>query len=282
MNKPGSGRLFANLFLALLLLLFIPEAEAQIKHRFVNPHADGPDTTLTRPSNWNDSHVLSGGSQGNFLMRDTGAGDGWSWFADCTASTGTLSCLNFAATGTGTGLITIKAGAAPSTPASGFGVLYEDSTSKNLVLKDDAGVVKHGVQTTTCTNQVATAISDAGVVTCANVSGAMIGKGATPTALTPGTAVSVDASLNTVFTLVPAQNFTLANPTNPTNGQRIVFRIKQDGTGSRIITLGTKYRFGADITTVVLSTAASKTDYLTVYYDSTDDKWDIVAFVKGY
>lgn len=60
----------------------------------------------------------------------------------------------------------VTAQAAPGTPASGHGTVYEDSTSKNLCIKDDAGVVKHGVQTKTAvTNKVLTAISDAGVVT---------------------------------------------------------------------------------------------------------------------
>lgn len=31
-----------------------------VKHAFVNPHADGPDATRTRPSNWNALHVLEG------------------------------------------------------------------------------------------------------------------------------------------------------------------------------------------------------------------------------
>lgn len=31
-------------------------ATGTIRHKFPNPHADGLDTTLTRPSNWNDSH----------------------------------------------------------------------------------------------------------------------------------------------------------------------------------------------------------------------------------
>lgn len=55
---------------------------------------------------------------------------------------------------------------APSTPAAGKGSIYVDSTSKNLAVKDDAGVVKHGVQTDTgAANNFLTAISDAGLVT---------------------------------------------------------------------------------------------------------------------
>lgn len=104
----------------------------------------------------------------------------------------------------------------------------------------------------------------------------------TPVTLTPGATVAVDASLGDYFKLTADQNFTLSNPTNPTNGQRILFRILQDGTGSRVMTLDTKYRLGTDITAVVLTTTLNKTDYLGCVYDSTADKWDVVAFVKGY
>ena len=37
--------------------------------------------------------------------------------------------------------------AAPGTPAAGKGLVYVDSTSKNLAVKNDAGTVNHGVQT---------------------------------------------------------------------------------------------------------------------------------------
>ncbi len=61
--------------------------------------------------------------------------------------------------------LTATAVVAPATPASGKGAIYVDSTSKNLAVKDDAGVVKHGVQTATTASSVVTAISDAGAVT---------------------------------------------------------------------------------------------------------------------
>ncbi len=54
---------------------------------------------------------------------------------------------------------------APSTPASGKGAVYVDSTSKNLAVKDDAGVVKHGIQTFATATSVITAINDAGLAT---------------------------------------------------------------------------------------------------------------------
>jgi len=58
--------------------------------------------------------------------------------------------------------------AAPATPATGKGRIYVDSTAKNIAVKDDAGVVKHGVQSKSAVaSNFLTAISDAGVVTAA-------------------------------------------------------------------------------------------------------------------
>jgi hypothetical protein len=94
--------------------------------------------------------------------------------------------------------------------------------------------------------------------------------------------VATDASLSNSFTLTATQTFTLSNPTNATDGQRVIWRIKQDGTGSRLISLDTNFRLGADITVVTLSTGANKVDYLGAIYNSTDGKWDVIAFIKGY
>lgn len=77
-------------------------------------------------------------------------------------------------------------------------------------------------------------------------------------------------------------NFTLDNPTNPVNGQVIQWMLIQDATGSRVMTLDTKFALGTDITAAVLSTAANKRDVLLARYDSTADKWYVIAFVKGY
>lgn len=72
---------------------------------------------------------------------------------------------------TDAGYIAFTAIAAPTTPASGVGRLYIDSTSKNVAVKDDAGTVKHGVQTlASASHQFLTAISDAGVVSQAQPS----------------------------------------------------------------------------------------------------------------
>lgn len=104
----------------------------------------------------------------------------------------------------------------------------------------------------------------------------------TPVALTDAATIAVDAALGDQFTVTLGGNRTLGNPTNATHGQMVIFAIRQDGTGTRTLALGSNYRLGTDITTVVLSTAVNKTDYLGVRYNSADTKWDVIAFVKGY
>lgn len=101
-------------------------------------------------------------------------------------------------------------------------------------------------------------------------------------ALTDATTIISDASLLDEGYVTLAGNRTLANPTNPTNGQRILYRIKQDATGSRTLTLDTAFRLGTTISSSTLTTTASKTDYLEFIYNATDGKWDIINFVKGY
>jgi len=92
--------------------------------------------------------------------------------------------------------------------------------------------------------------------------------------------IPTDASQANMTPVIADDNFTLGNPTNPKNGQRYIWRISQDGTGSRTITLGSAFNTGP--WTVTLSTVANKTDYLEAIYNSSTSKWDIVNFQKGY
>jgi hypothetical protein len=112
------------------------------------------------------------------------------------------------------GYLAATAIAAPGTPAAGIGRIYVDSTSKNIAVKDDAGVVKHGVQTDTgASNNFLTAISDAGVISKAqpaftNISGVCTvaqgctGTGSTLTGLLLGNASAFTAVTSTTVSQV--------------------------------------------------------------------------------
>jgi hypothetical protein len=110
---------------------------------------------------------------------------------------------------TGSNLFT--AIAAPGTPAAGKGSVYVDSTSKNLAVKDDAGVVKHGVQTKAAvSNSFLTAINDVGLVTVAQPAFTDI-SGSIAASQMPALTGDVTTPAGAVATTIGANKVTLAN-----------------------------------------------------------------------
>lgn len=103
-----------------------------------------------------------------------------------------------------------------------------------------------------------------------------------PVTLTDASTVATDASLGTHFRVTLAGNRTLGNPTNMVDGQRAIWEIIQDATGSRTLALGSAFALGTDIASTTLTTTASKRDFLGAIYNSTAAKWYVVAFSKGY
>jgi hypothetical protein len=143
---------------------------------------------------------------------------------------------------------------APATPASGKTIIYP-KTDKNWYKKDDAGLETLLGQAV----PLATALVD----------------GATP-ALDAGT-------LANVYTLSAAGDRTIAVPTNPTSGQKILIAHLASG-GTRTLSLNTGaggFRFGSDITTLTL-TASGKTDYIGCVYNAAATFWDVVGYAKGF
>lgn len=87
--------------------------------------------------------------------------------------------------------------------------------------------------------------------------------------LTDGATISLDATLSNSFRVTLGGNRTLSNPTGLIDGQMFLIRVIQDATGTRTLTLGSKYRVPSGV--FVLSTAASSKDLMACQYDSTDD-----------
>lgn len=92
----------------------------------------------------------------------------------------------------------------------------------------------------------------------------------TPVALTDGTTISVNAALSNNFKVTLGGNRTLANPSNLTAGQTVNVRVKQDGTGSRTLSYGSKYTWPGGVAPT-LSTAAGAVDFISCIYDADDD-----------
>lgn len=54
-------------------------ADVFINHRFVSAVADDADTTLVKPSNWNDTEVFSQGNEGDLVVKRAASTTGASW-----------------------------------------------------------------------------------------------------------------------------------------------------------------------------------------------------------
>lgn len=112
--------------------------------------------------------------------------------------------------------------------------------------------------------------------------GAPVNPAPAPQTLTDAATVATNAALGNHFRVTLGGNRTLGNPTNPTDGQKIIWELIQDATGSRTITLDTAFALGTDLTAITLTTTANKRDLLGAIYNASLAKWLVVAFIKGF
>ena len=100
-------------------------------------------------------------------------------------------------------------------------------------------------------------------------------------ALTDAATIATDASLGNIFTVTLGGNRTLGAPTNPVDGQKITYRIRQDATGSRTLAFNAVFNFPASLAGLSLSTSINAFDYIGAQYNSVTSKWDVLAFTSG-
>jgi hypothetical protein len=81
-----------------------------------------------------------------------------------------------------------------------------------------------------------------------------------------------------VTALAAADAFAAPSGT-PVNGQKLIIRIKDNGT-ARALTWNAIYRAGTDVT-LPATTVISKTLYLGFIYNAADSKWDLVALTNN-
>jgi len=88
--------------------------------------------------------------------------------------------------------------------------------------------------------------------------------------------LTVDTDVSDFATITAqAEGLTIGAPTgSPVEGQKLIIRLKDDGS-ARAITFNAIFR--ALGVTLPTTTVVSKTTYLGLVYNSTDTKWDIVA-----
>jgi hypothetical protein len=99
--------------------------------------------------------------------------------------------------------------------------------------------------------------------------------------LTDAATIAVDASLGDDFRVTIGGNRTMGDPSNPSDGQQIIFQITQGAAGSAI-TWGSSYEFSAGLPQPTLSTNAGQTDVLGFVYNAVKGKWLLAAFVNGF
>lgn len=94
--------------------------------------------------------------------------------------------------------------------------------------------------------------------------------------------ISTDATAGGIFDLTLTASGTLSNPTNPTDGQTLRWRISH-GANSLTINLDNKFVIPTSASSPLpFSSTSGVMDLLGATYDSNRDKWDIIAFVPGY
>lgn len=100
--------------------------------------------------------------------------------------------------------------------------------------------------------------------------------------LTDAATIAVDASLGNDFRVTIATDRTMGDPSNPANGQQIIFQVTQGSGGSAGITWGSGYEFSAGLPQPTLSTVAGETDLLGFIYNAAKSSWLLAAFVNGF
>lgn len=107
--------------------------------------------------------------------------------------------------------------------------------------------------------------------------------GGTVVALEDVAAPALDASLGSIFTLSATGNRTIAVPSNPTDGQKIIIIHHASG-GARTLALNTGaggFIFGEDVDALT-ATTSGKRDVIGCIYNAALGKWMVVAVSKGY
>lgn len=100
--------------------------------------------------------------------------------------------------------------------------------------------------------------------------------------LTDAPSIAVNAALGNTARVTLGGNRTLANPTNPGDGQNLVIEVTQDGTGSRTLAFDTAYVFSTTIPSVTLSTVIGAIDEISFKYNQPNGVWRIIGFVPGF
>lgn len=101
-------------------------------------------------------------------------------------------------------------------------------------------------------------------------------------AITYGATITPNADTTDLATTTLTGNPTIAAPTGtPADGQRLMMRFRQDGTGGRTIgSWNAIYVFGPDVVTTTWNSVANMFNYVGFMYCTDDSKWHCLAFAR--
>jgi hypothetical protein len=147
--------------------------------------------------------------------------------------------------------------------------------SRRKILRRAAGVAAVGAAGGVLTGAVASPAVAATTVEQGALSPAVV-------ALTDAPTIAVDASAGNDFRVTLAASRTMGAPSNPANGQQIIFQITQGSAGSATLTWASGYEFSTELPQPALSTAPGQTDLLGFIYNAAKGTWLLAAFVYGF
>jgi hypothetical protein len=130
-----------------------------------------------------------------------------------------------------------------------------------------------------------TVVISGGATVTSTSGGAYTGK-YNPRSFTTATTTNLIPNINTEeICSLTAQStaFTIANPTGtPVNGQKLIIRLRDNGTARTITGWGNAYRFSTALTAPSLTSGGSLTLYLGFMYNSFSATWDCIAKADFY
>jgi hypothetical protein len=147
--------------------------------------------------------------------------------------------------------------------------------SRRKIFKRAAGVAALGAAGAVLTEVVASPAVAATTVEQGALGPAVV-------ALTDAPTIAVDASAGNDFRVTLAASRTMGTPSNPANGQQIIFQIMQGSAGSATLTWTPGYEFSTKLPQPTLSTAPGQTDLLGFIYNAAKGTWLLAAFVYGF
>lgn len=161
------------------------------------------------------------------------------------------------------------------------GYLYNGSVAGDIGILNDftSGTIKFAAGGSSTAHVT---IGTTGLTTFAT---GVVYKRLNPTTVTTASTATLtpDISAGDQFTITAqAAALSVANPTGtPVNGQKMMIRIKDNGTARAITWSGTQYRASSDLA-LPTTTVINKTMYLGFIWNSTDSKWDLLAYLNNF